>query len=155
MKWTIQELRKLSKTLNNFHNYCDCKKYLSEDDPDIHDISDVEVAGNFQVLGSEGLYIFNVEISCVLTMPCAITLEEVKVPLHFETSLEFSQTFIDDNTHVFEGITINLDPYIWAEILVEKPMRVVSQNAYESYSEDIVELEEDETSTNPFAGLKE
>lgn len=154
MKWTIQELKKLFRTNNQFQSFCDCKKFLSEDDPDILDMSEVFVKGDFQILSREGLFLFNCEISCELVMPCAITLEEVKVPIRFQTTLEFAQTFVDDNTHIFEGITIDLDLVIYSEILIEKPLRVLSENAYENYAEEHSEIEEGIQSSNPFAKYK-
>lgn len=155
MKWTIQELRKLSRTQNNFHSTCDCKKYINEDEMDILDVSLVDVLGKFQVMERQELYVFELEITCELTMPCAITLEEVLVPLHFHTTLEFAKAFIDDNTHIIEGMTIDLEPYIWAEILVEKPMKVLSEHAYDSYVEELVHLDEDEINPSPFKTLKD
>jgi len=155
MKWTIQELRKLSRTQNNFHSTCDCKKYLTEDETDILDVSMVDVMGTFHVLDGQGLYVFELIITCELLMACAITLEEVIVPIHFETSLEFAKGYVDDNTLIIEGITIDLEPYIWAEILVEKPMKVISENAYDEYTEERVRLDENEEPINPFKELKD
>ncbi len=154
MKWTIQELKKLFRTNNQFQSTIDCKKFLSEEDPDILDISDVQVKGDFQVLSGEDLYLFNCDISCELIMPCAITLEDVTVPIHFQTTLEFSRKFVDDNTYIFEGITIDLDPVIYSEILVEKPLKVLSESAYDEYVEERVELDQEDLSDNPFAKYK-
>lgn len=154
MKWTIQELKKLFRTNNQFQSIIDCKKFLSEDDPEVLDISDVQVVGDFQVLSDKDLYIFNCDVSCELIMPCAITLDEVTVPIHFQTTLEFSRGFVDDNTYIFEGITIDLDPVIYSEIMVEKPLRVLSESAYDGYEETRIELDENDLSKNPFAKYK-
>jgi len=90
-----------------------------------------------------------------LVMACAITLEDVEVPLSFETELVFGTELVDDDVLPIDGITIDLDPSIWGEILVEKPMRVVSEHAYDHYSETRATIEADEPETaNPFAKLK-
>ncbi len=153
MLWTIQELRKLSRTLHQFQGVCDCQKFITEDETDVLKITDVFVKGNFRLIEANNIYLFDCNITCNVTMACAVSLKEVVIPLNFDTTLEFSQTFIDDNTHVIEGITIDLEPVIFSEIMIEKPMRVVHPDAYKDYHEEEVHLDEDE-SKNPFAALK-
>lgn len=154
MKWTIPELRKLSRTLHQFQGVIDCKRYISEDEQDILDISPVEIKGEFHLIESENIYVFDCDVSCMLSMPCAITLKEIEVPLHFQTTIEFAEKFVDDNTHLIDGITIDLDPVIYSEILIEKPMRVVAKDAYQDYHEEEIHLDEEDVSNNPFAALK-
>lgn len=156
MKWTIHELRKHHRTNNSFEYVLDCNRYLGEDDDDLVDISPVNIQGTFFWIEQENKYLFDLKIKCVCTMLCAITLDEVEVPLSFSTTLEFANEIINDFTILIEGVTIDLDPYVWAEILVEKPMKVVSKNAYDHYLEDIVVLDQEELSEdNPFAKLKQ
>jgi len=152
VKWTIQELRKLSRHLHHIEGVIDVHSFLTPDD-DILDISDVRVQGEFHLLEQDNIYVFDLDVETTLMMPCAVSLKEVEVPLHFQTSLEFAETFVDDNTHIIEGITIDLDPVVYSEILIEKPMRVVHQDAYLDYHEEIETLEDDENN-NPFAALK-
>ncbi|MBU1144851.1 MAG: DUF177 domain-containing protein [Firmicutes bacterium] len=156
MKWTIHELRKLSYTNNQFEYLCECDKFINEDILDLVDISLADVKGRFNIIEENRLYLFELHIKVTLTMLCAITLKPVDVPLDFETALHFSKTFIDDDTHVIDGITIDLDPYVWAEILVEKPMKVVSKNASNPCLEELATIDEEEILTdNPFNNLKE
>jgi len=57
--------------------------------------------------------------------------------------------------HQIEGNSIDLDPYVFAEILLEMPMKVVSPHAYDHYEETVVTLDEEEKKeSNPFAKLK-
>lgn len=155
MKWSLPELRKLIHTNNEFRYVADFQGNLDGSIIDLLDISPVNVSGSFQIMEAEDQFIFLVDVECTLTMPCAITLEEVAVPMHFETELVFGHDPEDDNMHLIEGNTIDLDPYVFSEILIEKPMRVVSEHAYENYNEEIVTLDEDEkTASNPFAKLK-
>ncbi len=156
MKWTIHELRKHHRTNNSFEYVLDCNQYLGDDADDLVDISPVNIQGLFSWIQQDKIYLFELKIQCVCTMLCAITLEEVEVPLSFSTTLEFAQEIFDDNTILIEGVTIDLDPYIWAEILIEKPMKVVSKHAYDHYQEDIVKLDLEELiDNNPFAKLKQ
>ena len=78
---------------------------------------------------------FDFNITTSISMLCSLTLEEVNVDLDFETQLNFSVEYIDDDTHVLEGITIDIDQYIFSEILIEKPMKVYSPNALDEYEE--------------------
>lgn len=152
MKWTIQELRKLSRNLHHIEGVIHVKSFITPED-DILDIKDVQLKGEFHLIERDNIYVFDLDVQTTLTMSCAVSLKEVEVPLHFQTSLEFAESFVDDNTHIIEGITIDLDPVIYSEILIEKPMRVVHPDAYLDYHEEIETLDEDETN-NPFAALK-
>jgi len=152
MKWTIQELKKLSRTSREFDGELDLSSYIQEDD-DILNISPVKVTGTYQII-EDSEYIFDCHIETVITMPCAVTLEDVDVPLSFNTELTFAKTMQDDNTFLIEGITIDLDPIIYSEILIEKPMRVVSPGSEEFLSSSETLDEEEKESNNPFASLK-
>lgn len=155
MKWSLPELRKLIHINNEFCYVADFHGNLDGSIIDLVDISPVNVSGSFQIMEAEDQFIFLIDVECTLTMICAITLNEVAVPMHFETELVFGHDPEDDNMHLIEGNTIDLDPYVFSEILIEKPMRVVSENAYENYKEEIVTLDDEEkTASNPFAKLK-
>ncbi|HOP56799.1 MAG TPA: hypothetical protein PLH02_04235 [Bacillota bacterium] len=155
MKWSTFELRKLHRTDNRFAYVCDCSDLIGENDEDLAGVSPVNVSGTFEYDEIGERYIFSIDIACHLTMLCAITLDEVDVPLNFHSILEFASVVKDDFTLPIEGTTIDLDPFIWAEIMVEKPMRVLSENAYRNYREEIIELDEAEKmADNPFAKLQ-
>lgn len=155
MKWATKELRKLVHIDNHFRYTADLSEYLNEDLVDLIGISPVDIEGSFQYVEEEDRYVFSIVVDCTLTMACAITLDPLEVPLRFETDLEFGHEITDDNTLPIEGATIDLDPVVFANILIEKPMRVLSPNAYDQYEETIIKLDEDEKNeTNPFAKLK-
>ena len=155
MKWSTNELRKLVHIDNQFQYTADMKAFIDDKYIDLVDISLVAIKGNFQVVEDLDQYVFGVEVECTLTMLCAITLNEVEVPLHFTTDLVFGHKLVDDNLHEICGSTIDLDPYIFANILIEMPMKVVSEHAYDNYSEPIITLEDtEEKAKNPFEKLK-
>ena len=156
MKWSINELNKFRLTNNTFDYVSDFHSFITEDLVDLIDISDVSVSGSFQVLEAFEQYLFDVKIQCTLTLACAISLKPVEVPMDFETTLSFATSLIDDSVYLIEGNTVDLDPVVWANILIEKPMRVVANDAYEEYSEEIVTLDEEEKmNQNPFGKLKQ
>ncbi|OHE40985.1 MAG: hypothetical protein A2Y16_05025 [Tenericutes bacterium GWF2_57_13] len=154
MKWTIPELKKLRTTANKFAYTAVFDAFLRDDD-DILAVSPADITGSFQVLRDPEQFVFMVQVNITLVMACAITLADVDVPLSFETELVFGTELVDDDVLPIDGITIDLDAYLWGEILVEKPMRVVAANAYDNYSENHVTIEADEPdAANPFAKLK-
>ena len=88
-------------------------------------------------------FVFYMDIKCTLTLPCAITLEEVDYVIDISIE-ETLSTVENDDFHTIEGITVDLLPIIWSNIVMEKPMRVLSENAYDNFSENNVKLEVDE-----------
>ncbi|QMS85594.1 YceD family protein [Candidatus Xianfuyuplasma coldseepsis] len=148
MKWTIHELMKHAKTDNQINTVVDLSQFI--DGTDIISISDVKVQGEYEVFDQEE-FVFYLEIECELILPCAITLKEVHYPMHIETEEVFT-TFKDDDSHYIEGITIDLLPIIWSNILLEMPMRVISEGAYDEVTYENDEFEEEVT--NVFADLK-
>ncbi len=155
MKWTIQELIKNSKSNTGLNFKLKLDNYITEEIEDLVKISDTLIVGNFEYIEDEELFIFYLNIKTKLTMLCALTLKEVEVDLDFNSELNFSTDPMDDDTHKIEGITIELDQYIFSEILIEKPMKVYAPGALKNYKEDIYEMDEEEkVSSNPFAKLK-
>ena len=149
MKWTTHELVKLERLNNEINETIDLTEYTL--DTDIIRISPVEITGDFEVYeGNE--FSFMLSIKCTLILPCAITLEEVEYPLEIEVEEVFTSKQNDDS-HIIDGITIDLLPIIWSNIILEKPMRVVSKNAYEKVDFENEEFEIDED-TNAFSKLK-
>lgn len=155
MKWTIQELIKKSKSDTDLLFELNLNHYITEEIEDLVDISTTYVDGYYEYLHNEELFVFDLNIKTQLTMLCALTLEEVLVDLEFNSQLNFSTDPVDDDTHLIDGITIEIDQYIFSEILVEKPMKVYAPGAKEQYHEDIYELDEEElVSSSPFAKIK-
>ncbi len=155
LKWTIHELIKKATSDNSIKDTLNLKTYLREEDEDLKDILDTSVEGEYYYNPKDEMFSFNLHIQTTLIMLCSITLEEVEVDLDFYSQLNFSVEYIDDDTHVIDGITIDLKPYVFSEILIEKPMKVISEGAYEKYKENLTELSEAEkVEDNPFAKLK-
>jgi len=150
MKWTIHELRKLQNIDKEFDGVVNLSSYI--ENTDIIRISPVDIIGNFEIY-DDSLYEFYFDIRCTLTLSCAITM--VEVPYEIDISVEeiFSQDINDEYNNI-EGITIDLLPIIWSNIILEKPMRVLSKNAYLNQEEETVDLEEKDNLNQAFAKLK-
>ncbi len=152
MKWTIHELMKLENVDNTFEETLDFTDYL--ENTDIIGISPVKVRGDFEIY-DQNEFVFYMDIDCTLILACAITLDDVEYPIHLTVEETFSITPNKD-FHSIEGITIDLLPIIWSNIILEKPMRVVRENAYEDFAEDLIEIDEDEDQINEaFLNLKD
>lgn len=149
MKWTIQELVKRVNTDNTFEGNIDFSDYL--ENSDIVKISNTEVKGDFEIYDHTD-FVFYMEVKTKITMLCAITLEEIDIELDFDIEETLSTEKNDDFIHI-DGITIDLLPIIWSNIILEKPMRVVSENATVDFEENNVEFEAESTN-NAFAELK-
>lgn len=149
MKWTIHELIKKHTTNNNFEAVLDFSNKI--DGTDILAISEVNVKGNYEVFDSSE-FVFDIDIKCTLTLECAITLKEIAFDIDIQVEEVFSIEE-DDESNTIEGITIDLLPIIWSNILLEMPMRVISENAYDNFELDNTEFEEDEIE-NVFSNLK-
>ncbi|MBI9010020.1 MAG: hypothetical protein JEZ05_08310 [Tenericutes bacterium] len=156
MKWTIHELIKRSKTDTDLDFTLDLNGYITEEIDDLEKISITEIEGFYDFIKEENLFIFDLNIKTKLTMLCSLSLKEVIVDLDFNTHLNFSTTPVDDDTHLIEGITIDIDQYIFSEILIEKPMKAYDPEALANYKEDIHLMDEEElTSSSPFAKIKQ
>ncbi|MCK4551381.1 MAG: hypothetical protein KAU02_00585 [Tenericutes bacterium] len=155
MKWTIHELIKKEKNQNDLFFLLDLSRFITEKQEDLVSVSETEVSGYYDYYKDEDLIVFDLNIKTVITMLCSLTLKEVNVSLDFNAVFNFSTVYIDDATHLLDGITIDIDQYIFSEILIEKPMKVYAPKALKNYKEDIFEATEEELTTNsPFAKLK-
>ena len=101
----------------------------------------------------------NIELSLtvdgVMLLPCAVTLKPVEYPFNIEINGELSE-LMEENEKNFQN-TIDILPIIWENILVEIPMRVVSDEASNiSLKGDGWSFtQEEEEKNNPFMELLE
>lgn len=74
--------------------------------------------------------VLNIEVSGIMVLPCAVTLKPVNYPFNvkIEGNIEDLVQEIDENTKKIEN-SIDILPIIWENILMEIPMRVVSDDA--------------------------
>ena len=149
MKWTTHELIKLENVNNEIEEVVDLTDLI--DNTDIIKISPVQVTGDFEIYDAEE-FVFYLDIKCTLVLPCAITLDEVEYLVDLSVEEVFSARK-DGETNIIDGITIDLLPIIWSNILLDKPMRVVSKHAYDNFDLENTEFEEEEKE-NAFASLK-
>lgn len=96
---------------------------------DLLKLDDVQINGEM-FKNSLGNIELNADVEGVMVLPCAITLKPVDYPFSINISGELVELFeeFDENQINFQN-TIDILPIIWENILMEIPMRVVSDEA--------------------------
>ena len=146
MKWTLGQLAKMSKPIAVDYEL-NLENELSKM-PDVKAISMVKVSGVGYELGFDE-YVFSLDINCILTMTCAISLEDVLYPLNIHTDEIFKTENNDgDDVNLVTNV-VDLDSVILSNIIMQIPMKVVKEGA--SYKD----FDDKEEYINPaFADLK-
>ncbi|CAM3185277.1 YceD family protein [Sporolactobacillus spathodeae] len=130
LSWSVPELLKYKDEGLNFDEEVVLPLELFRSDPEVRRVSPCEVKGVVEF--SKRSLTFHLHIKGTMVLPCAVTLVDVPYPFSIDTS----ETFLlygsepdfesDDDVHPVEDEQIELIPYLVEAILVEKPMRVVS-----------------------------
>ena len=129
------------------------KEYLNND---IKDISKVSVNGS---ITNDGYMLsLNLNIKCVLTLICSVSLKDVKYEINTDIEEEISEDN-DENMKILNN-SIDLLPIIWQNILMEIPIKVVSpdieeKNIYGDGWKFITDEEEDEEIDPRLSKLKD
>jgi len=152
----------ITKLKSGYQNYADIDftYSFSEEElkgTDLIRLNDVKVNGILETSYDD--YHIDVEVKGVMVLPCAITLEEVIHPFSFKID-ENLENFFENEEKKCKTCenTIDILPIIWENILMEIPMKVVSENAKDIHmeGEGWKLITEDEQSTNsPFEKLNE
>lgn len=145
MKYNFYELERKSRISNYLEEKISFKNKI--DGIEFLDIEDVNVSGKFTMINRDSVN-FSLHISTVITSPCVITLDPVKVLVDFDTDLLYTFKVADDDSFPIIDNMIELDEVIWGEIILHMPLRVIKEGAtYEIEDEVTIEKE------NPFAKL--
>ena len=146
MKWAIAQLIKSGSGIFEIDETVDFSDLLKPND-EIRQLSNVRVTGTGQLQGTKKA-VFNLHIEGVMTLPCALTLDDVDEPFSMDTIEIFvwnPETYQEgDDEYLVTGTTIDLAPVIWQNILLQKPLRVVKDGAYEELKKQGIELESEE-----------
>lgn len=95
---------------------------------EIKKLSTIKVKGNINKL-DDSLFDVNISVSGVMTLLCALSLEEVEYPFNIK---------IRNTIENLNNLTNTLDifPIIWENIVLEIPSRVVKENCQVKTSGD-------------------
>lgn len=99
---------------------------------DIRKLSPVEVSADIKRI-TDTSYKMSLEIKGERTLPCSITLNDVIYPFDIKTEVKLSNEDEEDEEYV-KIIQNNIDiiSIIWQNIVLEIPLRVVSEDANNS-----------------------
>ncbi|RYM07273.1 hypothetical protein EWH99_00980 [Sporolactobacillus sp. THM7-7] len=135
LSWSVPDLLKYRQEGLSFHEKVVLPLEQFRADPEIRNVSpiDVEDVAEF----SRRSVTFHLHIAGTMVLPCAVTLEDVDYPFSIRTAetflLDGSTVGGDDEegelVHRVKDERIDLVPLVVEAILVEKPMRVVSEKA--------------------------
>jgi len=157
LKWSVHELFKLQAKGLTIDENVELNE-LVQSHPDLLKLSPIHVIGKADI--SSEKVTFHLQLSGVMTLPCARTLEDVEYPFQIqskETFLLQSEEFdMDENTHQVQGEMVDLIPVIRELVLLEIPLQVFSDHAAPQEGKDwkIVTEEEQKNKIDPrLAGL--
>lgn len=141
MKWSIQQLQKFSSKPLSFDDHIDFQD-LAKDVSDIIEIKPVHVFGEISVV-KYGTFKISYTVDALLILQCALTLEPVEY--HFEKEyVEIFSTEATEEEFPIEKNTIDLDNAVWSNIIIDKPLVVTRDDAYEILKERGIVINESE-----------
>ena len=93
LKWTIQELMKHDQEPLHFSTTLDVKADLQDRDPEVLDVSPIQVNGD--IVYDRGDFLVSVNLKGTLVVPSTRSLTPVTLPQDFT----FSEIYLTDNGH--------------------------------------------------------
>lgn len=97
-------------------------------DTELISLDDVKISGFITKSSTDDYHVF-LSIKGIMVLPCSLTLKPVEYPFNIDIDGYLKELFeeIDKNVKKIEN-TIDILPIIWENILVELPMKVVSND---------------------------
>ena len=141
MKWSVAQLKKLTVNPYQFSTEFD----FSEEAKNIEDILNIGITLVKGTITRENEDIFKCQyhLGVKLTLACALTLEPV------DYIIDINQVDLigypnDENDDLIEitNNTIDLKSIVWDNILVNIPIRVIREDAYEILAKRNIDLNE-------------
>ena len=101
-------------------------------DTDIRNLSPLDVSINIHRV-TDSDYSMDLSIKGEMILPCSVTLKDVNYPFEVKTEVKVSNNDENDEEYV-KIIQNNIDiiPIIWQNIVLEIPLRVVSEDVSDS-----------------------
>ena len=140
MKWSLQQLKKINSFPHAFSTTFDLSA-LVEVKEDVYGVNPVNVFGNITRIDDE-TYQFDFNIDCVLSMACSLTLD----PVDYHMNEDFSEVYStkdNEDWYKIEKNTIDLFEMVWSNVIMNLPIRVVREDAYEILASRGITLEQD------------
>ena len=144
MKWSVAQLRKLTVNPYQFSEEMDFSSEASSVE-DIQKIGIALVEGTISRV-DEDIFKCVYHLKDDLVVSCSLTLEPVDFSIDIEQIdlIGYANTDYDDVIEI-ENNTIDLKSIIWDNIVVNIPIRIVRDDAYEILARRNITLDEDHT----------
>ena len=144
MKWSVSQLRKL--TTNPYHFSLELD--FSSEAEQVEDIQNIGIAlveGTISRVDDD-IFRCTYHLKVELVLSCSLTLEPVNYLMDFEQEdlIGYANADYDDVVEI-SGNTIDLNAIVWDNIIVNIPIRIVRDDAYEILASRNISLEEDIT----------
>ena len=131
MKFSVQQLQKINPSPLKVSEQIDYRDFLDGlTSSDILDIALVDVSISISKLDMN-TFQFDYVIHADLGLACALTLERVPYVMDLNISETYSTLPDSDDVYPIEGNTIDTKEIVWSQILMNIPIRVVRDDAYE------------------------
>ncbi len=140
MKWSLQQLKKINSFPHAFSTTFNLSG-LVEIKEDVYGVGPVNVVGNITRIDDE-TYQFDFNIDAVLSMACSLTLD----PVDYHMNEDFSEVYSTkdhEDWYKIEKNTIDLFEMVWSNVIMNLPIRVVRDDAYEILESRGITLEQD------------
>ena len=144
MKWSVSQLRKL--TTNPYHFSLELD--FSNEAEQVEDIQSIGIAlveGTISRVDDD-IFRCTYHLKVELVLSCSLTLEPVNYLMDFEQEdlIGYANENYDDVVEI-SGNTVDLNAIVWDNIIVNIPIRIVRDDAYEILASRNISLEEDIT----------
>lgn len=144
MKWSVSQLRKL--TTNPYHFSLEID--FSNEAEQVEDIQSIGIAlveGTISRVDDD-IFRCTYHLKVELVLSCSLTLEPVNYLMDFEQEdlIGYANEKYDDVVEI-SGNTVDLNAIVWDNIIVNIPIRIVRDDAYEILASRNISLEEDIT----------
>jgi len=133
MKWQIAKLLKEATKEIQVNEEVDFAEAVKKN-PDLRKMSPVSVTGKGTIFPTVRNMTFDLTIKGNMTLPCALTLDDVVYPFEASLSPTFTwdaEKYDPDSDDYLVKDTIELAAAVWQEIFVQIPLRVVKEGAYD------------------------
>lgn len=142
MKWSVSQLRKLTANPYHFSLELDFSSE-AEQVEDIQNISIALVEGTISRVDDDIFKcVYHLKVDLVLS--CSLTLEPVDYTMDFEVEelIGYANADYDDVVEI-SGNTVDMKAIIWDNIIVNIPIRIIRDDAYEILASRNISLEEE------------
>lgn len=139
MKWSVQQLQKLTSSPLVFDEQIDFSE-LSKNVSDIISINPAHVSGVVTNLGNQRFRV-KYHVDVLIILECSLTLE----PVDYHFVKDYDEVFAvepTDDEYPIEKNTLDLNMAVWSDIIIDKPIAVTRDDAYEILKERGIVLNE-------------